>query len=162
MNGRLGGSIVAALACLAATTAFGADATAVAKAHSEAFARACAAGDIPAVLALYEDGAVAVWPGQGEEAKGKPAIEKLAKNLCGPPSPDKPSLVLKSVEGRALGKGYIVTNGRWEMTTKEASGASSATVIRTTEVLHETSGKWRYVTDHASIGVPPPAAAAKQ
>jgi uncharacterized protein (TIGR02246 family) len=144
------------LSLIAATPAF-ADATAVARAHSEAFARACAAGDLAAVLALYQDDAIAVWPGQGEEAKGKAAIEKMAATLC---SKDTSAPVLKSVEGRELGKGYVVTNGRWEIAIKAPDGTSAVAVIRTTEVLKETAGKWRYVVDHASIGVPPPPAAA--
>ena len=30
--------------------------------------------------------------------------------------------------------------------------------VRTTELLHRSKGKWRYVIDHASIGLPPPPA----
>ena len=33
--------------------------------------------------------------------------------------------------------------------------------MRTTEVIHEANGKWLYVFDHASIGVPPAATPAK-
>ena len=69
------------LSVAAATPAF-ADANAVARAVSERFARACAAGDIQAVVAMYEDDAIAVWPGEGAEGAGKPAIEKLATGLC--------------------------------------------------------------------------------
>jgi uncharacterized protein (TIGR02246 family) len=145
------------LLSLSATTPAFADATAVARAHSESFARACAAGDLKAVLALYEDDAIAVWPGQGEEGVGKAAIEKMAANLC---AGKGTSPVLKSVVGRPLGKGYVLTSGRWELTAKAPDGTSAVTVIRTTEVLKETAGKWRYVLDHGSVGLPPPAAAA--
>jgi len=68
--------IAVSLLCLSATTPALADVTAVARAHSEAFARACAAGD------LYEEDAIAVWPGQGDEAKGKAAIGKMSAGLC--------------------------------------------------------------------------------
>jgi len=149
----LGTCAIGSVLLLVATAAF-ADATAVAKAHSEAFAAACAAADLPAVLALYEDDAIAVWPGQGEEAKGKPAIEKMARRLCTGESPP----VLKSVVGRELGSGYVVTDGRWELVTKNPDGTSTVAIVRTTEVLRETAGKWRYVVDHASVGVPPAAA----
>lgn len=84
--------------------------------------RACAAGDLAAVLALYQDDAIAVWPGQGNEATGKAAIEKMAAKLC--TGKDKSPPVLKSVEGRALGTGYVVTNGRWELATKATDGTS--------------------------------------
>ena len=55
-----------------------ADATADARAHDDAFAKACEAGDVKGVVALYTDDAVVVWPGVEEEAKGKAQIEKLA------------------------------------------------------------------------------------
>ena len=148
-------SIAGTLLVLAVSTSAFADANAVARAHSEAFARACASGKLDAVLALYEDDAIVVWPGQGEEAKGKAGIEKLAARLC---SGKDPAPVLKSVEGRQLGKGYVATNGRWEQASKAPDGTTTVIVIRTTEVLKETGGKWRYVVDHASIGLPPPPA----
>ena len=95
-------------------------------------------GGIAAVLTLYQDDAIAVWPGQGDEATGKAAIEKMAAKLC--TGKDKSPPVLKSVEGRPLGKGYVVTNGRWELTTKAPDGTSAVAVVRTTEVLKETAG----------------------
>jgi len=136
---------------VAAVPALAADPTAVARTHSEEFARACAAGDIAGVMALYEDDAIAVWPGEGEEATGKPAIEKLVARLC---SGKGNGPVLKSVEGRSLGKSHVLSYGHWEMVSATPGGAR--TLIRTTEVLKETAGKWRYVLDHASIGAPPP------
>jgi len=75
-------SVVVLVIALAAP-AF-ADATADARAHDEAFAKACEAGDVKRVLALYADNAVVVWPGAGEEAKGKAAIEKLIPDHCNP------------------------------------------------------------------------------
>lgn len=150
-------SIAATLFVLAVSARAFADANAdaVARAHSEAFARACASGKLDAVLALYENDAIVVWPGQGEEATGKAAIEKLAAGLC---NGKDPAPVLKSVEGRQLGKGYVATRGRWEQPSKAPDGTTAVVVIRTTEVLKETGGKWRYVVDHASIGLPPPPA----
>ena len=151
---RLG--IAMNLFAFAATTPALADATAVARAHSEAFGRACAAGDLAAVLAMYEDDAIAIWPGQGEEAEGKAAIGRMAGGLC---SGKDPAPVLKSVTARPLAKDYIVTNGRWELSVKTPDGKNAVAIIRTTEVLKETGGKWRYVVDHASVGLPPPPAA---
>jgi ketosteroid isomerase-like protein len=145
-------AIACTLLALTARIASSADATSVARAHSEAFARACGSGNVAAVVALYDDDAIAIWPGQGEEAVGKAAIGKLAAGLCN--GKDKPP-VLKSIEGHALGKGYVVTNGRWELTTKAPDGTSAVALIRTTEVLKESGGHWRYVVDHASIGIPP-------
>ena len=141
------------LVILASTSASGGDADPIARAHSEAFGRACASGKLDAVLALYEDDAIVVWPGQGEEAKGKTAIAKLAANLC---NGKDPAPTLKAIEGRHLGKSYVVTHGTWEQSAKGPDGKPTTLVIRTTEVLKQTGGTWRYVVDHASIGLPPP------
>jgi len=59
---------------------------------------------------------------------GVPGVgEKMAAKLC--TGKDKSPPVLKSVEGRPLGKGYVVTNGRWELTTKAPDGTSAVAVV---------------------------------
>jgi uncharacterized protein (TIGR02246 family) len=136
-----------------------ADATADAKAHDEAFAKACEAGDIKAIMALYADDAVVVWPGAGEEAKGKAAIEKLVPGLCNPKTGAK--AVMKSLEAMPLGDSYIAIHGRWEVTQTGPDGKPATAQIRTTEVIVKSGAGWRYVVDHASVGVPPPQAAQK-
>jgi uncharacterized protein (TIGR02246 family) len=133
-----------------------ADATADGRAVSDAFAKAVAAGDVPAILALYRDDASVIWPGQGEEAKGKAAIEPLARNLVA--AAKNGSIVLKSQESIPLGDGYIANVGRWENTVTMPDGKKTTVVIRTSEVLAKTDGKWLYLVDHASIGAPPPPA----
>src|SRR5262245_47196777 len=82
-----------------------ADATAESKKHEEAFAKACNAGDLKAVIALYADDAFVIWPGAGEEAKGKAAIEKLAAGLCNPKLGGK--AVLKDNIGVQLDPSHI-------------------------------------------------------
>jgi uncharacterized protein (TIGR02246 family) len=136
-----------------------ADATADARAHDEAFAKACNAGDVKGVVALYAEDAVVVWPGAGEEAKGKAQIEKLAADLCDPKT--KPNAVIKSEEGVALGDSHIAITGHWELTQTGPDGKRSTSQIRATEVIVKTPAGWRYVSDHASIGVPPPKTAKK-
>lgn len=135
-----------------------ADATADAKAHSEAFARACEAGDVPGVLALYTDDATVVWPGAGEEAKGKAGLEKLVTNFC---VKAKPKLVMKSIEGIPLDDAHIATVGHWEGVMTTPNGKRVTSQVRTTEVLVKSGAGWRYVVDHASIGLPPPPAPKK-
>jgi uncharacterized protein (TIGR02246 family) len=132
-----------------------ADSTAVAKEHSETFSKACAAGDIPGVLALYEDDATVIWPGQGEVAKGKAQAEKLVAATC---KAGNQPLKLKSQDSTQVGDDYIVNVGMWEDTVPGPDGKPMTVDVRTTEVLHRNNGKWRYVVDHASIGMPPPAA----
>jgi uncharacterized protein (TIGR02246 family) len=136
-----------------------ADATADAKAQSEAFTKACEAGDVKGVMALYTDDATIVWPGAGEEAKGKAKIEKRATDFCNPKS--NPKLVLKSIEGIPLGDSHIVTVGHWEISMTDANGKRTTSQVRTTEVIVKSGAGWRYIVDHASIGVHPPKAAAK-
>jgi uncharacterized protein (TIGR02246 family) len=144
--------VAGALGCFGGPAA--ADPTADGRAVSDAFAKAVAAGDVPAIVALYRDDASIIWPGQGEEAKGKPAIEALAKKLVAEKSG---TIVLKSQDSIPLGDGYIVNVGRWENTLKTPAGKTQTVVIRTSEVLQKTDGKWLYLVDHASIGLPPPA-----
>ena len=151
-------SAVALVLALAAP-AF-ADATADARAHDEAFSKACEAGDVKAVLALYADDAVVVWPGAGEEAKGKAAIEKLIPSLCNPKSNTK--AVIKSLEATSLDDSHILIVGHWEVTETGSDGKSTTSQIRATEVIAKSGASWRYVLDHASVGMPPPKAAPKK
>jgi ketosteroid isomerase-like protein len=88
-----------------------ADATSVVKAQSEAFNKAFTSCDVPAVLALYQDDATIIWPGQGAVATGKEAIEKVVKASC---SGAKPSLKELSSESRAIGRNYIINVGMWD------------------------------------------------
>lgn len=129
-----------------------ADSAATAKDVSESFQKACSSGDIPAVMQLYEDNATVIWPMEGQFAKGKPAIQKLAAGLC------KPSGALKliSQESKPIGDNYIINVGRWEDNAPGPDGKPSKIEVRTTELLHRSAGKWRYQVDHASIGLPPP------
>jgi uncharacterized protein (TIGR02246 family) len=152
-------SICLALLTLVATRAL-ADPAADAKAHSEAFARAMAARDVAAVIALYADDARVIWPGQGEEAKGKEAISKLVTSSLAA-SPDS-SPVLASQEVVPLGGGYSAVLGQWEQAVKGPKGESETLRIRTSEILRKVGSKTLYVVDHASIGVAPaPVPAAK-
>ena len=147
--------ILAAALMVASAAPVLADATATAKGVSDAFAKACGAGDVNGVMKLYEDDATVIWPGQGEVAKGRADIEKLAKDLC-KPSSGKLSFI--SQDSKAIGKDYIVNVGRWETTAPGPDGKPVVMQVRTTELLHHSAGQWRYTIDHASIGLPPPAA----
>jgi uncharacterized protein (TIGR02246 family) len=149
---------VALASCAFAEAAF-ADATAIAKQHDEAFGKACSAGDVKAVVALYTDDAYVIWPGAGEEGKGKAAIEKLATGLCDPKLGTK--AVLKDDVGLQLDPTHIAIVGHWEVTQKGPDGKPMTSQIRASEVIVKTAGGWRYVVDHASIGVPPAEPAAK-
>ena len=131
-----------------------ADPAADAKAHSEAFARAFNAHNVKAVVALYAEDARAVWPGQGEEATGRAAIEKLLTSAF-KMFPDA-KVLLKSQEAISLGKDYISTVGHWEETFTAPDGKLQTVEVRTTEILRKKGGQTLYVVDHASLGVLPP------
>ena len=129
-----------------------ADSAAIVKAHSDAFGKAFNSCDVPAAVNLYEDNATLIWPGKGEVATGKQAIAKVIKAECSGAA--KSSLKQISSESRAIGKDYIVNVGMWDTTIDGPDGKPTTARVRTTEVLHRANGKWRYVIDHASIGLP--------
>src|SRR5216117_2165668 len=135
-----------------------ADPAADARGVEDAFARACGAGDVKGVMALYADDAIAVWPGQGAEAKGKADIEKMAAALCR--ERGGAQFALKSLEALPLGDAHIVTVAHWEGTMPGPGGRRITTEVRSTEVLVKKDGAWRYLVDHASVGTPRPRAAA--
>jgi ketosteroid isomerase-like protein len=137
---------------LAAAPAF-ADPAADAKAHSEAFARAMAARDVAAAVALYADDARVIWPGQGEEAQGKTAITKLIDASLKAAPDSSPVLVSQDIV--SLGDGLIASLGHWKQDMKGPDGKVETVHIRTSEIIKKVGGKTLYVVDHASIGVPP-------
>jgi len=142
-----------AILILVCTTPVFAGSTDVGKSHSEAFEKACGAGDIAGVMALYEDDAQVIWPGQGDVAKGKVAIEKLVSAYC---KPGAGSLKLETQTSRQLSPAYVVNVGFWKNVVPGADGKTTEMEVRTTEVIHRgKDGRWRYIVDHASIGAPP-------
>ena len=112
------------------------------------------------MIDLYEDKAVAIYPGEGEIGHNKAEIEKLVKNFftgfCPDPNKKKGYKDI-SFSATPLGPKYIEIVRVMDVTDKDGNLAH----MRTTEVIHESAGKWRYVFDHASIGVPAAPAAAK-
>ncbi len=126
----------------------------IVKAQSDAFGKAFNACNVPAALALYEDDATMIWPGEGEVATGKPGIEKIIKAECAGAA--KGSLKQISSKSQALGKDYIINVGMWDSTITGPDGKPATARVRTTELLHKSGGKWRYAIDNASIGLPPP------
>lgn len=104
-----------AVALLVAAPA-SADPVADARAHSEAFALAVNAKDAGAVLALYTDDARVIWPGQGEEAKGKAEIAKRVASMITGRTTQHGVLVFKSQGAIPLGDDYVAAVCQWEQT----------------------------------------------
>ena len=136
--------------------AAGADPVAEARALGDKFGAAVAAGDVGAVLALYTADAWVIYPGQGEEAHGKAAIEAMLKRLIG--TMQSTPLVQKSSDAIAIDAMHIMNVGQWEMTVGEPGRTHRTLTLRTTELLVNDNGTWRYRVDHASLGAPPPPA----
>jgi uncharacterized protein (TIGR02246 family) len=145
--------LAVALVCALGRTA-GADPTADAKALGDKFAAAVAAGDVGAVLALYTDDAWVIYPGLGEEAHGKAAIEAMLKRLID--TMRSTPLVQKSADAIAIDATHIMNVGQWEMTVGQPGHTHQTLTLRTTELLVNDNGTWRYRVDHASVGTPPP------
>jgi uncharacterized protein (TIGR02246 family) len=145
--------VALALSAMLSSAAY-ADAVADAKAVNDAFSKAFEACDVPAVLALYEDNAVVIWPGQGEFAIGKPAFEKIVQGYCSAPA--KPSIKVISSDARPVGRDYIIHFGQLDATVAGPDGKPATLRLRTTELFHKSHGKWRFAVDHASAGLPPP------
>jgi uncharacterized protein (TIGR02246 family) len=135
-------------------SAAAADSNADAKAHSDAFAKAMQSGDVAAVMALYADDAYLIWPGEGEEAHGKAAIEKLISNFMKNSQGSPP--VLKSQNVVDLAPGLFAVIGQWEQVVTAPDGKSQTIVVRTSEIVRKVGAKTLYVVDHASVGLPPP------
>jgi ketosteroid isomerase-like protein len=140
-----------AIACLASTPAL-ADAEADALAHSKAFERAMSAADVRAAVALYSDDARVVFPGQGEEATGKAAIEKLlaetVDGLAGAP------MRLESQKVIPLSGDYTAILGHWRIDFREPDGSTQTVRLRSSEVIRKDGDRSVYVVDHKSVGIP--------
>ena len=149
---------VAALLGLAGSAL--ADATTIAKAHSEAFAKAMKTQDVDAVLALYAEDARIIWPGEGDEAKGKDEIRKVIERTI-KSAPPNSQLILKSQDSIPLSDGYVANIGKWEQTITDPKGKTQTFHIRTSEIIRHRGGKTVYIVDHASIGAAPPSAPAQ-
>ena len=128
-------------------------------AHSKAFERAANARDAKAIVALYAPDAYVIWPGQGEEAHGTAAIEKLADNFVAQ-LPKDAKLTLQAQTAIPLGNGTIAVVGQWRQTFTDPDGKVQTVDLRTTEIIKAEKGRSLYLVDHASIGLPPPPAPA--
>jgi uncharacterized protein (TIGR02246 family) len=145
--------VLFALVCSLPAVAL-ADLAADVKAHEEAFARACVAGDVAAVVALYADDARLVWPGAGEEGRGKADVERMVTDFCKKTKDLK--LTLTGVDAVPLDDAHVATVAHWESSAAGPGGKPVSAKVRSTEVLVKSGSAWRYLVDHASVGQPAP------
>ena len=101
---------------------------------------------------LYENGAMAIYPGADDVGPGKVAITKLLKNFTAAFCPnDQKKSTLKDVKFAAspLGPDYILIIRVIDATDKNGNHA----IMRATKVIHRANGTWRYLVDHTSVGL---------
>lgn len=129
------------------------EATAIARDVDERFAKACNAGDQATLLALYADGASAIFPGEAEIGESRAAIAGMLERSCDPES--GVAYRLDAIRGTRLGPDHIAVVGQWTISVPGPDGKPSANPTRATEVLVRTDAGWRYLLDHASAAPPP-------
>jgi ketosteroid isomerase-like protein len=103
---------------------------------------------------LFDDDALAIFPGQGEMERGKVAIARLINNFSKAFCPnDLKQSTLKDASFAAtpLGPDYVMIVRVIDATDKNGARAQ----FRATELIHQTRGKWRYLVDHVSVGLEP-------
>lgn len=151
-------ALFATLLCVSAASArAGDDPTAIARAVGEKFDKACGAGDVEAVLALYRDDARVVYPGAGQSATNPTELRKLVTETC---VKDGPKLTLVGYRAIWVDAAHTVVAalGDWSMSGTAPDGTPTTTPLRAVEVIAKTPKGWKYVADHASLGAPPPPA----
>lgn len=103
---------------------------------------------------LFDDDALAIFPGEGEMERGKVAIGRLVNNFSKAFCPnDLKQSTLKDASFAAtpLGPDYVMIVRVIDATDKNGARAQ----FRATELIHQTRGKWRYLVDHISVGLAP-------
>ena len=148
---KLTPALIGALAIAAIATAAWAGPLESARAHEQGFDGAILACNAEAAD-LYEEAAVAIYPGEGDIAIGRGAIGKLLKNFSDAFCPnDQKKASLKDVRLAAtpMGPDYVMIMRVVDATDKQGNHA----LFRSTKVIHQTGGKWRYLSDHTSVGL---------
>lgn len=131
-----------------------ADLAADVRAHAEAFARACTRGDVSGVVRLYAEDARVIWPGEPEEARGRAGLEELAADAC---RPDRGlEMAVADVEVIPIDPTHVAAVVHWQDVLRGPDGNPFRFRARATQVLVKTRRGWRFLVDHASIGLPAP------
>jgi uncharacterized protein (TIGR02246 family) len=106
------------------------------------FAEHASAGDIAALVALYEHGAILVLPG-GAVVEGRAGIERVYQQMLA----SRPRFEITTTYARIAGDLALLAND-WTMTVAAPDGAESRLAGSTAEVARRgTDGLWRYAVD---------------
>lgn len=109
------------------------------------FAQALAAGDVEAVMSLYEPDAILV-PGPDQVARGQATIgEGLASYLASKP-------MFKLQASRVIQNGELaLLFSTWTIKETDSSGTTVESVIHPTQIIRQQQdGTWRVVIDNPS------------
>jgi ketosteroid isomerase-like protein len=114
--------------------------------------KAVKAGNIEGIVALY-DAEAAFYGPDIMEAKGKDAIRKVYEQMLGSMRVRDFVFLEANYETRGtLSVGW----GRWVLTGEMKDGAKPVRIEgRFSAVAEKKDGKWLYVSDHASVPLPP-------
>ena len=143
---------LAILICVAAGAASAADdPNKVAEEIGAKFTAACDAGNVDAVLALYQKDARVVYPGENQSAGDPKELRRVVAETC---VKGGPKFELASHHAIWLDKAHTVVASlnEWKVTGPEGKPGPA---LRATEVMVKTKDGWKYAVDHASFGVPP-------
>ncbi len=142
--------VVAAIVLLASPALAGPGETA--RAQEQSFDKAILACNPEGAVGFYEDDAVAIYPGENDIAIGRNATSKLLKSFDQAFCPnDQKKAALRDVRLAAtpMGPDYILIMRVIDATDREGNHA----LFRSTKVIHQSGGKWRYLSDHTSVGL---------
>jgi len=123
-----------------------------ARAQEQSFDSAILACTPNEAAELYEENAVAIYPGEGDIGIGLVGITKLLKNFSAAFCPnDQKKAALKDIRLAAtpMGPDYVMIMRLIDATDKAGNHA----LLRSTKVIHQTDGKWRFLSDHTSVGL---------
>jgi ketosteroid isomerase-like protein len=139
------------LLVLAAGARAGDDPDKIAEAVGAKFTAACDAGNIDAVVALYQTDARVVYPGENQSAGDPKELRRVVSETC---VKGGPKFELASHHAIWLDKAHTVVASlnEWKVTGPDGKPGPP---LRATEVMVKTKNGWRYAVDHASFGVPP-------
>jgi ketosteroid isomerase-like protein len=136
---------------LAVSARAGDDPDKIAEAVGAKFTAACDAGNVDAVLALYQKDARVVYPGENQSAGDPKELRRVVTETC---VKGGPKFELASHHAIWLDKAHTVVASlnEWKVTGRDGKPGPA---LRATEVMVKTKDGWRYAVDHASFGVPP-------
>jgi ketosteroid isomerase-like protein len=114
------------------------------------FSAACAAGDVNAVVALYQADARVVYPGEGQSAADPKALRRAVGETCVKGGP-RFFLVARQAIWLDAAHTVVASLNEWKVVPPE--GQAAGPPLRATEVMVKTKDGWKYAVDHASFGV---------